>query len=69
MARMGLAVADDANNCHAVEALECVRHIPFSLELLLAEVAPCLKIIWVAVVLDESDRRGFTLQHVLADNG
>ena len=68
MACIGLVVADDANNGHAIELPEGVCHVSLLLKLLLAVVAPCLKIIWVATVFDETYRSWLMLQHVLADN-
>lgn len=53
MVRFSLAVADDANNSHAIEVLKSVCHTSLPLEFLFAEVTPGLKVIWVAVVLDE----------------
>jgi len=68
MVCFGLVVADDAYNGHAIELPEGVCHVALLLKLLLAVVAPCLKIIWIATVLDEPCRSWLRLQHVLTDN-
>src|SRR5690606_14240598 len=45
------------------------RHIPLFLELVLAQVAPSLKIVRVAAVLNEAGRGRVLLKEVLTDNG
>ena len=69
MANLSFAVADNAHDDHAIELPESVGSISFKLELLFAELAPCLKIIGIAAVFDEPCRCRFTLQQVPTDYG
>lgn len=68
MTGLGLAVADYTDNCHAIELSESIRHISLLLELVLAQIAPRLKIIRVAAVLDKAGQSGLPLKHVLTNN-
>lgn len=68
MTGLGLAVADYTDNSHAIELSEGIRHTSFLLELVLAQVAPCLKVIRVAAVLDKAGQSGLPLKHVLTNN-
>jgi len=63
-----MAVANDTDNCHVIEFPECVGHAALMLELFFAQITPCLEVVRVAVVLDESDRHRLSLEQMLADN-
>src|SRR5689334_7815103 len=65
----GLRVADDADDCHAIELPESVGHAALEIELALAHLTPGLEIVWIATVLDEPSRGGLPLEHVPADDG
>ena len=69
VASLGLCIAHDADDGHAVELSKGVRHVSLKLKLLLAQVAPSLEIIRVAAVLNKPGWGGLSLEHVLTDNG
>ncbi|WP_156963031.1 hypothetical protein [Aerolutibacter daejeonensis] len=54
MASSDLGIADDTDDGHAIEIPKSIRHVSLQLEFILAQVAPCLQVTWVAAVLDES---------------
>ena len=69
MTRLDLVVADDTDDGHAIELPKDLRHISLVLKLVLTQVAPRLKVIWVIAVLDEACRSGLITEHVPTNDG